>query len=141
MEIKALSIIQPWAWAILYAGKWIENRTWPTKNKGWFLIHAGKSWDQAGYEFLTDVRRLTLPPRDEIKTGGVVGLAYLSNCITASPSRWFDGPYGFVLALARPIEFYACPGQLSFFNIDVTPRLLASIEKAVDTFDLNDRMK
>lgn len=28
----ALSIRQPWAWAIVYAGKDIENRTWPTNS-------------------------------------------------------------------------------------------------------------
>ena len=28
--MKALSIRQPWAWAILHAGKDIENRDWRT---------------------------------------------------------------------------------------------------------------
>ena len=32
--MKALSIRQPWAWAIINAGKDIENRQWPTKFRG-----------------------------------------------------------------------------------------------------------
>jgi len=27
-EMRCLSVRQPWAWAIIYAGKTIENRTW-----------------------------------------------------------------------------------------------------------------
>ena len=32
--MKALSIHQPWAWAILNAGKTVENRTWSTNYQG-----------------------------------------------------------------------------------------------------------
>lgn len=39
--IPALSIRQPWAWAILHAGKRIENRDWRgCKYRGPVLIHA-----------------------------------------------------------------------------------------------------
>lgn len=30
----ALSVRQPWAWAIIHAGKDIENRTWQAVNHG-----------------------------------------------------------------------------------------------------------
>ena len=32
--MKCLSIRQPWAWAIIHAGKDIENRCWPTSYRG-----------------------------------------------------------------------------------------------------------
>ena len=53
--MKALSIRQPWAWMILYAGKDIENREWPTRFRGRVLIHASKGmthdeWEDA-WEF------------------------------------------------------------------------------------------
>mgnify|MGYP006363525131 CR=1 FL=1 len=32
--MKALSIRAPWWWAILYAGKDIENREWATRFRG-----------------------------------------------------------------------------------------------------------
>ncbi len=38
--MKTLSLRQPWAWAILHAGKRIENRGWNTHYRGDFLIHA-----------------------------------------------------------------------------------------------------
>ena len=42
-SIRALSIRQPWCHHILHDGKDVENRDWPTKGRGWFLIHAGKA--------------------------------------------------------------------------------------------------
>ena len=42
--MKALSIRQPWAWAILQAGKRVENRNWRgCSYRGPILIHASKS--------------------------------------------------------------------------------------------------
>jgi len=38
--VKALSLRQPWAWAVVHAGKSIENRRWNTRYRGDFLIHA-----------------------------------------------------------------------------------------------------
>ena len=41
--MKALSIRQPWAAAIVQLGKNIENRTWATRFRGPILIHAAKT--------------------------------------------------------------------------------------------------
>jgi hypothetical protein len=41
--MKALSIHQPWTWAILNAGKTVENRRWSTSQRGPLLIHASKT--------------------------------------------------------------------------------------------------
>lgn len=42
-EIPILSIRQPWADLIVSGKKDIENRSWPTKFRGSFYIHAGKA--------------------------------------------------------------------------------------------------
>ena len=42
--MKALSLRQPWAWAVVEAGKDVENRRWNTKFRGDFLIHAASGW-------------------------------------------------------------------------------------------------
>ena len=45
MTLPAISIRQPWAWAILYAGKDVENRTWQLPERFWgqdILLHAGQ---------------------------------------------------------------------------------------------------
>ena len=41
--MKALSVRQPWAYAIIYALKDIENRGWPINYRGDILIHAAKT--------------------------------------------------------------------------------------------------
>ncbi len=43
--MKALSIMQPWAWLIVNGHKDIENRNWPTRFRGPVYIHAGKKID------------------------------------------------------------------------------------------------
>ncbi|MET8006287.1 hypothetical protein [Nonomuraea glycinis] len=52
-RMKAITVYQPWAWAIGRAaisptGKTIENRPWPTRHRGMVAIHAGKKWDRDG---------------------------------------------------------------------------------------------
>ncbi len=37
-QIKALSIKQPYPHHIFHDGKDVENRDWPTKGRGWFII-------------------------------------------------------------------------------------------------------
>jgi len=65
--MRALSIRQPWAWAILH-GKDVENRTWVTRVTGEFLIHASKTFDLEGYQWLLKNRHLLdveIPSRDD----------------------------------------------------------------------------
>lgn len=81
--MKALTLVQPWAWAVIHAGKDVENRTWrpPESLLGQrFAIHAGKGWDEDGYRWLLD-RGLHPPSRDRITRGAVVGSAVLSGII------------------------------------------------------------
>lgn len=74
--MKALSIRQPWAWAIVNGHKTIENRTWATTYRGPLLIHASKSLDPHGMERLAKHRRALgydLPWLDELEFGSRVG--------------------------------------------------------------------
>ncbi|MEH1869303.1 MAG: ASCH domain-containing protein [Nostoc sp.] len=48
--MKALSVRQPWAWAIIYALKNIENRGWPIHYRGDILIHTAKTCTQKEYQ-------------------------------------------------------------------------------------------
>lgn len=123
----ALSIRQPWAWLIIHAGKDIENRTWPTRFRGWFLIHAAKGMTRNEYAEAFDVLdeiettgQMAIPSFDELKLqcGGIVGMAKLGNCVTGSDSPWFFGPYGFVIDEVKPLPFRVCKGALGFFRVD-----------------------
>ena len=43
--MKALSVRQPWAWAIARGHKRVENRSWTTAHRGHLLIHASMRVD------------------------------------------------------------------------------------------------
>ncbi len=114
-----LSIRQPWAWLIVNAGKDIENRSWPTKFRGRFLIHASKGMTRDEYEdagLCAADSRIALPRFEVLERGGIVGEAEIVDCVTRSESVWFFGPYGFVLRNAKPLPFWPCKGALGFFN-------------------------
>jgi hypothetical protein len=115
--MKALSIRQPWAWLIAAGYKDVENRTWPTRFRGEFLIHSGKRFDQAGYEWVVSKMGLAIPQPREYECGGIVGMVTLIDCVTQHDSLWFSGPYGFVLRSARPLQFAPLRGRLGFFDV------------------------
>jgi len=120
--MKAISIKQPWAWLILHADKDIENRTWPTKQRGRVLIHAGTTIDKDAYPWVKahhpDAYAALL--RAHFHTGGIVGAACIVGCTDKGPSPWFMGPYGWLLAEATELPFVPCKGKLSFFDVDAS---------------------
>ena len=117
----ALSIQQPWAYLIIHRYKTIENRTWSTTFRGRIFIHASKSFDWEGYRYLLSHTKIRLPGPSCFMKGGIVGYAQLVDCITQSRSKWFFGPYGFVLKKAKPLPFMPCPGSLGFFKVIYVP--------------------
>lgn len=116
--LRALSIRQPWCHHILHDGKDVENRSWPTKGRGWFLIHAGKAWDGS----IPDSQK-------HFHRGGIVGAARIVDCVQSMDSKWFFGPNGFVLEDAFEIPFIPCKGALSFFKPDCLQEVKAILEK------------
>ena len=48
--MKAITVRPVWAWAIIYAGKNIENRSWRTHLRGPIAIHASKNITRSEYE-------------------------------------------------------------------------------------------
>ena len=120
--MRALSILQPWAWLITNGLKDIENRVWRTSYRGEFLVHAGKGFDEDGFGDLAhepdfSVRFLGMPSRmSDFARGGIVGSAVLVDCVEDHDSEWFNGPYGFVLRDAKVLPFQPCRGMLNFFE-------------------------
>ena len=104
-QVKALSIKQPYPHHIFHDGKDVENRDWPTRGRGWFIIHAGVSKS----ELVAD-NQMHLP------RGGIVGMARIVDCVTEMDSPWFFGKFGFVLRDAFSVPMIPCRGQLGFFN-------------------------
>ncbi|MFD1557036.1 ASCH domain-containing protein [Paraburkholderia silviterrae] len=146
--MKAISIRQPWAWLIVRPDligvaraaaieardlKDIENRTWPTRLRGRFLIHASKGMTRAEYDdveafldyFAIDI---ALPGHGKLDRGGIIGAATITDCIPSArrTSRWhMDGQWGFQLEDVKPVPFVECKGALLFFDVpeDVATKL------------------
>src|SRR5882757_8824045 len=125
MTIQALSVRQPWAHAILSGGKTVENRSWPTQLRGTIALHAGRSMEPedvaAFFEFIEERALngswLQRGEVDNLPRGAVVGLVDIVDCVRNSPSPWFEGPYGFVLANPRAIPPISCRGAQKFFDL------------------------
>jgi len=116
--MKVLSVRQPWAWLIANGHKDIENRDWSTNHRGPVAIHAGKRLDpeMESIRILCGQRGILLP--NHFARGGIVGRVILTDCVSAHPSVWFKGEYGFVLAEAQPLDFIELTGRLGFFDYE-----------------------
>jgi len=130
LPLKAISIMQPWAWLIVNGHKDIENRDWATKFRGFVAIHAGKKLDETAaisvdraYHPVSGRRIRFAAEGHAYQRGGIVGVAEIVDCIPHANSdlqdecsEWFVGRYGFLLRNARPVSFIPCKGALSFFD-------------------------
>lgn len=89
--MKALTVRQPWAWAILSAGKDIENRTWSTRYRGPIAIHAGLAATRMYHAWASGWMAaigVEAPELDELSRGCVIGTVELVDCVRDSGSRW-----------------------------------------------------
>jgi hypothetical protein len=120
----ALSVRQPWAWAIIHAGKDIENRTHFAITKGGMrprriAIHASKGMTRDEYASASDFMRsigVMCPPAGALIRGGIIGAVDVVDVVSKSNSPWFFGPRGLVLKGAEPSEPMPCSGALGYFE-------------------------
>lgn len=123
ISMKALSLTQPWATLITDYGMNVENRTWRTNFRGFFAIHATKTYREDDFIYCRRNFGIKLN-RDDVPYGAIIGFAKLIEVITADDvtkktEKWFIGGYGFVLEniikLKTPVS---CNGSLSFWEVD-----------------------
>ena len=134
---RALSIRQPWVWAIINAGKRIENRPRRFHYRGPICLHASlyePKWSdcRACLDVVSQVkgdrgtmRGLTREQgnissiensKEGRARGGIIGTAEIVDCIEASDDPWFFGPFGLVLENVQPVEFIPVTGALGLFR-------------------------
>lgn len=131
---KGLSIIQPWAAAIAFAGKDIENRSWRTHYRGPLAIHASGKLYRDDLPLLKRVvrggekrplidwinrgrRQYGLDIEEEPICSIIVAIAMLTDCIEKSSSQWFvRGKRGWVISGVIPIEPVPWPGALGVWD-------------------------
>lgn len=133
--MRALSLHGCFAWAVIHAGKDIENRVWGPADKHFgtrIAIHASGNPGNARAQAY--VRRLaSCAAPATFPTSAIVGTVQLLGVVTdlheydgmltdaqadaAAASAWYIGPVGWVLSdpvpLAKPIP---CPGKLSLWD-------------------------
>jgi len=117
--MKALSLKQPYAELILQGKKTIELRTWNTKFRGAFLIHASKT---------PDMKAMKQFGFTNLSCGYIVGKATLVNVkkyateqehqkdkhLHVASSTW--GTYGFILKNPKRISPVPARGNLNFWE-------------------------
>lgn len=130
-QIKALSINQPFGWAIVEGFKDIENRNWSTKYRGEFYIHVGLNVQTSAYPMIRDLTGSPFDKSMRMRIGGIIGIAEIVDCVSRSDSPWFFGRYGFVIKNARRVPFQECKGALGFFTPDFESRYKNRKAKAV----------
>ena len=121
--MKALTIKPPWAWAIVHAGKDIENRSWNTNVRGTIAVHASKTVSRSEYERGVRALRILAPRAkaplyETIVRGAIVGLVDVVG-EQHTKSKWHDrDSYGFVLANPRALKApIPCTGRLRFWEV------------------------
>ncbi len=128
-NMKCLSIKQPFAELIVSGKKTIELRTWNTKFRGEFLIHASQKLDKEICQLYN------IDPNSLVK-GAVIGKALLYDVKEyksnkefledqkkhLAPESYVFHNYGFLIKNAvrfqKPIYM---PGRLNFFDLKVNP--------------------
>ena len=118
--MKALTLHAPWAWAIAYAGKRIENRTWkpPASAIGTRIaIHAGANLgSREDDEFCRRLCMTECAPPVFWPTRQILCTARLVGCATEIDSRWFFGPFGWILTDVQLVEPITCSGRLGLWD-------------------------
>jgi hypothetical protein len=84
VDARAITLKNPWAHLIAHHGKNVENRKWmPPEHVDALLIHAGKAWDEVGWQ------RLARADLTAVQPSAVVAVARVAR--TCATSRWIDG--------------------------------------------------
>ena len=121
---KVLSLLQPWAWAIIHGPKRVENRVWRTTHRGRLYIHAGKSMralDAADPAEWAARFGVPFPDRAALAFGAILGSVEVVDCVPVDDVRgdpWASGPWCWVLADSRPLPVpKPCRGAQRLFAV------------------------
>lgn len=148
----ALSVRQPWAWAIIHAGKDVENRTWQAVNhgltrRGRICIHASAGLTRREYVSVAawmDEIGIACPPAIDLSRGGIIGSVEVVDVVKDYHSHWFFGPRGLVLRDPKSTEFIPAKGCLGYFkwrdrlsdDLPSTPKWMCPKSSQAIEFDL-----
>lgn len=127
----ALSVRQPWAWAIVAGHKRIENRTLGAIKSGNMklgpiCIHAATGLKREEFHWghwRLHKHGVTCPRPNTLPRGAIIGVVDVVDIVDHSDSDWFGGPMGLVLDNARTINPIPAKGELGYFRWQPSEKL------------------
>jgi len=134
--MKAITICQPFAWAIAAGFKDIENGSWAPRVEPGELVAIHAAVAAPDTDDVTRVqkrigRRVRVP--EEYDCGAIVAVARVAKVVTTSRSAWFSVPLGWVLEDVTPVRKpIDCKGQLGLWSLSssVEARLKRQLRSA-----------
>jgi hypothetical protein len=128
--MQAITIRQPWVYAILHEGKDVENRSWQRTFRGWLALHAaGRPSRTAHFP-----RGHRIPDMETLPYSALCGVMRVVDIVPRSRSKWFLPPkdgsvnFGWVLEDATPLKRpIPCKGRLGLWPL--TRRQLNEIQR------------
>lgn len=137
--MKALTIKQPWLWAITNSTKRVENRTWkpPYSMIGQRIaLHGSARIEQSEMMACRRICPAPLPHMMDLTTGAIIATAIIRGYVVVNDQggvteqsrsaasyeprgdRWFFGPVGWILDDVRKMaEPITCKGALGLWNV------------------------
>ena len=120
----ALSVRQPWAWAIVAGHKKIENRSSGSIRAGKMTcrriaIHAAAGLSRDEYLWAVwrlDRHGVRCPAAGELARRAIIGCVDVVDIVSESDSEWFGGQMGLVLKNAVTCDPIPAKGELGYFN-------------------------
>ncbi|SEU46341.1 ASCH domain-containing protein [Nonomuraea wenchangensis] len=140
--LKAVTIWQPWSWAVAADLKPVENRTRATRHRGEIAIHAGKHWDEIGacdWRVMEAARSEMPLTADDPRFvfGAIIAVAELVDVTRDGPAPWAEpGQVHWLLAGVRPLaDPVPCRGWQNVWDVppDVEVVVRAQLDRKVRT--------
>ena len=120
----ALSVRQPWAWAIVAGFKAIENRSPGSIRSGGMgpgriAIHAASRMTRDEYEWgawRLARHGVTAPRPEQLPRRVIIGAVTVTDIVNESDSEWFGGQAGLVLENPVACDPIPAVGALGYFK-------------------------
>lgn len=137
--MQALSVRQPWAFALIAGVKDIENRTWASSHRGLLIIHAAKKRDaKMEAAVIAKVAQVSHVSRDRVEDfynelvqwNGFIGAVHVHGMLRKSESPWFEGPVGWGVHRAEMFTPVAASGRQGVFQL--TAAEVRAVRAALD---------
>ena len=123
---RALTVRQPWAWAIASGVKDVENRGWSTTHRGWLAVHAAATpadaREGARCVQLLAAAGVAAPAEAQLARSAVVAVVYVHDVLPpqqAVASAWAQPRcFHWLLRDARALKTpVPCSGQIQLWEL------------------------